>query len=73
MPDKFELRGIISDYSDGQLRRQLYVRDSIHGIYHRYVFPNDRPYNRGQILKFLSEQLNVSPEDIVWPAHITIP
>jgi len=42
-------------------------------IYRVLDFPDDKKLNHGQILKLIKDTFNCQPEDIIWPAHITIP
>jgi len=68
-----ELKGIAIDYPDGIQRIRLTIRDPSGEDYETLIFPSDKPFNKGQIIKFLGDHYNLEPGHIVWPRHLKIP
>lgn len=69
----FQLRGICKDKPDNTDRIRLLIRGPKGDDYQVFSFPLDYPFNHGQIIKFLGEQLGIPPGELIWPAYIKIP
>lgn len=69
----YELKGIALDKPHTNRRIRLFVRGPQIYQFSTFTFPDNEPFNREQILKFIAKQLDISQNEILWPEHIQIP
>jgi len=72
-----EIRGIRQSFlkvsgNKSLFTRQLFIRRSQGIEYGKFDYPQDRPFNKGQVNTFIAKKLGCKPSDIFWPVHIKI-
>jgi hypothetical protein len=67
------IRGLAVDKPEASQRKRIFVANSTKEEYQALTYPQAKPWNKGQIKKWIAEQLSIPVEDVNWPEFLKVP